>query len=216
MAGGLTVDGDGVRGLQAGPLSAVPPAAFPKGFDYVALGHLHSPQTVGDDPTIRYSGAPIPMGFGEAGQPKSVALVELEPGRAEVELVRTPIFQELRRLEGDLPTLLTRISELKASDSKAWLELIHVGSPAAGDVRGELETALAGSAMEVLAVRDVRAAELAMASWGSTGSLDLLTEEQVFERLLESRGVPEEERAELRASHAEILRNLLEEDASAD
>ena len=45
-------------------------------FDYVALGHLHSPQKVGRD-TLRYCGTPLKYSFSEASQHKSVTFVEL-------------------------------------------------------------------------------------------------------------------------------------------
>ena len=48
------------------------------GLDYLALGHLHSPQKVGRD-TARYCGTPLKYSFSEAGQQKSVTFVELGP-----------------------------------------------------------------------------------------------------------------------------------------
>ena len=53
-------------------------AAVFAGFDYVALGHLHSPQRVGAE-TIRYCGTPLKYSFSEAAQQKSVTIVELGP-----------------------------------------------------------------------------------------------------------------------------------------
>ncbi|MDD3920979.1 MAG: exonuclease SbcCD subunit D [Eubacteriales bacterium] len=56
-------------------------------FDYTALGHLHSAQTVGCD-TVRYSGAPLAYSFGEAAQEKSVTVIELkEKGSVQVRTV---------------------------------------------------------------------------------------------------------------------------------
>lgn len=46
-------------------------------FDYVALGHIHSPQNVGVE-TIRYCGTPLKYSFSEANQSKSVTVVELK------------------------------------------------------------------------------------------------------------------------------------------
>ena len=74
-AGGQTVDGDGVRELYVGSLAHVMTGIFPASFDYFALGHLHVPQEVNGQGNIRYSGSPLPMGFGEADQQKSVCLV---------------------------------------------------------------------------------------------------------------------------------------------
>lgn len=46
-------------------------------FDYVALGHLHSPQRIGRD-TIRYGGSPLKYSFSELRQKKGVTLVEIQ------------------------------------------------------------------------------------------------------------------------------------------
>jgi exonuclease SbcD len=51
------------------------------GADYVALGHIHKPQTIGD--RIRYAGAPRQTNFGEEGG-KGYSLVTLERGKAPV------------------------------------------------------------------------------------------------------------------------------------
>ena len=75
-AGGTTSDDDGVRELYVGSLGKVSADMFSESFDYVALGHLHVPQRVGGRETIRYSGSPIAMGFGEARQQKQVLLIE--------------------------------------------------------------------------------------------------------------------------------------------
>lgn len=74
-AGGTTTDDDGVRDLYVGNLGQISADMFDDCFDYVALGHLHVPQRVGGRESIRYSGSPIAMGFGEAKQQKQVLLV---------------------------------------------------------------------------------------------------------------------------------------------
>ena len=75
-AGGTTTEDDGVRELYVGSLGKISADMFDEGFDYVALGHLHVPQRVGGRESIRYSGSPIAMGFGEARQQKQVLLVQ--------------------------------------------------------------------------------------------------------------------------------------------
>lgn len=75
-AGGSTTEDDGVRELYVGSLGKISADMFDDCFDYVALGHLHVPQRVGGRETIRYSGSPIAMGFGEARQQKKVLLIE--------------------------------------------------------------------------------------------------------------------------------------------
>lgn len=74
--GGQTAIQDGVRELYVGSLAQVTAQTFAAQLDYVALGHLHIAQQVGNNPRIRYSGSPIAMGYGEVGQQKKV--IELE------------------------------------------------------------------------------------------------------------------------------------------
>ena len=68
------------------------------GFDYVALGHLHGPQRVGDTDRIRYAGSPLAFSFGERHQRKSVTLVDLDAaGAVTVELLPDPGAAAARR-----------------------------------------------------------------------------------------------------------------------
>jgi len=62
------------RSIQIGNLGAVTAECF-SGFAYIALGHLHRPQSVGGNDHIRYSGSPIALGFDETDVPKQVLLV---------------------------------------------------------------------------------------------------------------------------------------------
>ncbi|MBQ4112277.1 MAG: exonuclease SbcCD subunit D [Clostridia bacterium] len=58
-----------------------------EGFDYVALGHIHSPQNCGSE-RIRYCGTPLKYSFSEAKDQKSVTVVELgEKGSLTVRTV---------------------------------------------------------------------------------------------------------------------------------
>ena len=70
------------------------------GFDYVALGHLHGPQSVGRE-YIRYCGSPLKYSFSEAKQQKSVTLVELaEKGQVQVRTVPLVPRHDLREIRG--------------------------------------------------------------------------------------------------------------------
>jgi exonuclease SbcD len=87
------------RPVQRGNLDPVPISAFPEGTAYVALGHLHRPQSVGDRPSVRYSGSPIPLSFPEADNPHQVVAVTLEGEAAsEIRPIRVPRVRELLRI----------------------------------------------------------------------------------------------------------------------
>ncbi|MBQ6440184.1 MAG: exonuclease SbcCD subunit D [Mogibacterium sp.] len=77
-----------------------------KDFDYVALGHLHSPQSVGYD-HIRYSGSVLKYSLNEAFSSKSVPLINIgEKGSVEIELLRLSPFRDLRHITGKLNQIL--------------------------------------------------------------------------------------------------------------
>ncbi|MFT4035278.1 MAG: exonuclease SbcCD subunit D C-terminal domain-containing protein [Patulibacter sp.] len=123
IAGGASVgpggDGGGVeRPIDVGGVAAVPRTVF-DGLDYVAMGHLHRPQQLGDH--VRYSGAPLAFSFDEAGERKSVALVTLAPGTPpRAELIATPQARAMARLRGRLEELLH--ADEFADAEPAWVE----------------------------------------------------------------------------------------------
>lgn len=70
------------------------------GFDYVALGHLHGPQSVGRA-TIRYCGTPLKYSFSEANQAKSVTMIDLgEKGSVELRSLPLTPLRDLREIRG--------------------------------------------------------------------------------------------------------------------
>ncbi len=92
------------RSIAVGGVETVPAAAF-AGPDYVALGHLHSPQTI--EPWLRYSGSPLPYSFGERSDTKGVWIVDLGPdGLERVRAVPLPAVRGLSRLTGTVEQLL--------------------------------------------------------------------------------------------------------------
>lgn len=92
---------------SVGGLDCVDASLF-DGFDYVALGHLHSPQKVGRD-TLRYCGTPLKYSFSEANQQKSATLVELGPkGNIQISALPLTPLRDLRQLRGSYMELTDR------------------------------------------------------------------------------------------------------------
>ena len=75
-AGGLASEGAERRILIGGD-HAVPPDVFPPALAYVALGHLHRPQSL-DGGRLRYSGSPFPLSASEIGYDHGVTLLDLD------------------------------------------------------------------------------------------------------------------------------------------
>ena len=215
-AGGQTVDGDGVRELYVGSLAHVTAGIFPACFNYLALGHLHVPQKVNGSETIRYSGSPLPMGFGEAKQQKSVCQVEFHITAASVQLIDVPVFQKLDRVKGDWDGISTRILELSATDFQGWLEVIYDGTEVLGDLRERLEAAISGTQMEILRIKNNRIIDRVLGQIHEEETLDDLNVNDVFERCLAVHDVPEEQRPELLRAYQETVSSLYEDDVQAE
>ncbi len=216
-AGGQTVDGDGVRELYVGSLAHVTGAIFPEVFDYLALGHLHVPQKVGGAETRRYSGSPLPMGFGEARQQKSVCLLDFSGGsQPAVRLIDVPKIQHLERLSGDWETLSAGLAALVAAGSDAWLEILYDGADVIPDLRQRLEAIIEGSALEILRIRNNRIVERALGQMREDETLDDLDIQDVFMRCLDAHDTPDVQREVLLAAYREVVTALDEEDGRAE
>lgn len=91
-------------------------------FDYVALGHIHSPQWVGRE-TVRYCGTPLKYSFSEADQEKSVTVVELkEKGRVELRTVPLIPLHDMRRIRGSYMEVTAR-SFYQESGTEDYVEI---------------------------------------------------------------------------------------------
>ncbi|MEP6560561.1 MAG: exonuclease SbcCD subunit D [Nakamurella sp.] len=102
--------GGSERSIAVGGVESVTAEIF-TGFDYVALGHLHSAQIVAD--RIRYSGSPLPYSFSEAGQQKSAWLVDLDAaGGVQTRRLDLPVVRRLAIVRGTMAEILGRGSDL--------------------------------------------------------------------------------------------------------
>jgi exonuclease SbcD len=98
---------------------AVSPARLPM-VQYAALGHLHKPQKLPGAPRA-YAGSPLQMDFGETGQQKSVAVVDLKAGKpADVRLVPLSAGRRLRRIACGLDRLAAQVAEC----GDDWLQVV--------------------------------------------------------------------------------------------
>lgn len=91
-------------------------------FDYVALGHIHSPQRVGKD-EIRYSGSPLKYSLSEANNEKSVPLITISAEeRVQIELVPLKPMRDMRHIKGTLKELLDK-KNIKAPEDFIYATL---------------------------------------------------------------------------------------------
>ncbi len=213
-SGGQTVEGDGVRELYVGSLGQVRADLFPDCFDYLALGHLHLGQLVGGSDVRRYSGAPLAMSFGEAGQRKTVIAVTLDVNGITAAEIAVPCFQTLATVRGDWRQISERIAALKKETVPVWLEVIYEGLEVIGDLQERLRNLIDGSRLEILRTKNMRLVAQTLSRMATEETLDDLSVDDVFARCLSAHEVPPEQQAELVATFRETVAALHEDTSS--
>lgn len=150
MQGGETSDSE--RPIIIGNEEALSTTLFEDAVDYVALGHLHKPQKVGQ-PHIRYSGSPIPLSFSEINYKHQVVEVKIDPAqdidsRLQFEAVEIPRCIQLHRIRGELNEVLQQLKALPHSvieniDHREYVDIEYYSlTPPQPNLRQQFEAAL--------------------------------------------------------------------------
>lgn len=218
-AGSQLREGEGVRDLYIGTLGQVHASVFDPIFDYVALGHLHISQRVGQQDRIRYSGAPLSMGFGEANQQKSVFVIQFEAQARnqhegfdfEIQAVVVPVFQKLMQVRGDLPHILETLRTLQDDGTSCWVEVLYDSPEIVGDLREQINQRVADSCVDVLRIRLAPR----FLEQGQTGVVEVdlqdLTPDEVFEQCLQAHQIPLTQQPILRESFQAVMTRMHQE-----
>lgn len=127
--GHLYVQGAGLsdseRDIHVGNLAGLHVNTFPNTFDYIALGHIHRPQKLNPEGTIRYSGSPIQLSFSERKDVKQVIILELVEDKLQsIEPIEVPLFRKLVSIKGDFTSVSEKLKNYKStSDLCDWAEV---------------------------------------------------------------------------------------------
>ncbi|HZK85318.1 MAG TPA: exonuclease SbcCD subunit D [Desulfosporosinus sp.] len=106
-------------------------------FDYVALGHLHGPQSIGGE-MIRYAGSPLKYSFSEARQHKSVTILELvQKGIPVIQTVTLTALRDMREIKGPLEELV-RVGATLPEISHDYIRAILTDEDEVYDAIGQL------------------------------------------------------------------------------
>ena len=214
---GGQVSEDSERRILIGGAEALSASVFAPAIAYVALGHLHLAQTVGQDRTRRYCGSPLPMSFSEIDYPHQVVIVDLDgESVGEIRALPVPRAVDLLRIPdrpAPIDEVIARLEALILPDSvdgvdAEWPYLqvrVQLTQPEPG-LRALIESAIAGKPVRLARIETTYAsrerADSAQAI--SIDDLNALAPADFFQRLYRHR-FGEAPPVELMSVFAELL-----------
>ena len=206
---------DGVRNLTLGGLYGSGLDIFPPSASYVALGHIHSPHAVGNRKHIRYSGSILPIGFDETVYPKKLCLVDFDGAAAQVKEVEVPGFRPMKRvLSDDVEEVYRQIDAMnqEIGEEDGYFKVSYTGEYVHG-LYDEIVRRTEGTRLHCCGVqqKNFRPAS-GMNATHEGESVKDLSEYDVFDRLLASKKIPEEERGMLVRLFTEAVNSVKEKD----
>lgn len=188
------------RRILIGGEHAVPADIFPEAFDYVALGHLHRPQTLGDG-RIRYSGSCFPLSAAEASYDHGATIIEIENGQLTHEHMSIPRPAPMIRIPqqgtlsfADFEEALAELEDFSALD-KGLQPFLYVNLEATGAASvllSDAEKLLAEYALRPASIRVRRVVE-EDAGEDAPMSLQETTPEELFRKAFLRRNAIEPE-----------------------
>jgi DNA repair protein SbcD/Mre11 len=206
--------------IHVGTLGHIPANMFPEVFDYIALGHIHRPQTVGGLTHIRYSGSPIPLSFSESNDAKLVVVLEVQKGDPiTIHTIPVPCFRPLMRLHGTPEEVLRKAATLTWPTEVAlpvWVEVqAHTNNLISHLQENLLEMLQSKPGFGQLFLRQVRLREATGIAEQQTDYLSLtdMSPQHVFDLRLQSLG-EEAETKGLQDTFKEALQLMQEKEGA--
>jgi len=179
------------RDIHIGNLGAVSADCF-AGFAYTALGHIHKPQALDPEGTIRYSGSPIPLSFSEAGIDKEFRVLDVHEGNVTQQAVPIPLFRPLLRLSCTLDEATARLPASQGEPGRAfepWMELTVSDGYSHPDLDRRIREQAKELRLKILKLISPRPEAAASESTAVSPSLEDLVPTDVFARCLAQRGI---------------------------
>ena len=174
------------------------------GFDYVALGHIHSPQNAGSE-KVRYCGTPLKYSFSEVGHKKSVSIVEInEKGSLRVRQSLLSPLRDAAELRGSYSQLMMKSFYGFNPDRESYLKIVLTDQQLIPDVADRLRTVYPNLLrVEYEALNDKSAGE----RQEELSRRDNLTPDEMFAEFYKAVN-----NIELTGSQARYIRTLFEEE----
>jgi len=117
---------DSEQNIYVGTLGHIGAEDFPTYFDYIALGHLHRPQIVGENDKVRYSGSPNILSFSEINYDKKILVLKLENNKiSEIKDTVIPCFRNFYKLTGTIDECINKFPTINTNSYALtpWVEI---------------------------------------------------------------------------------------------
>jgi len=115
------------REIQIGNLNGIEAGTLLQ-FNYLALGHIHTGQTVMPE-RIQYAGSPISLGFSENQYPHKIIRLTIENGQITQDFLPVPKSRSLYQVKGTLAEVAEKIQALNCKYSLTALLDIAIEEP---------------------------------------------------------------------------------------
>ena len=196
MQGGETSDSE--RPIIIGNEEALSTTLFEDGIDYVALGHLHKPQKVGQT-HIRYSGSPIPLSFSEINYKHQVVEVTIHPEQKDdpyfqFEALEIPRSVQLHKIRGELTEVMQQLKSLPSEviesiDQREYIDIeYHTLTPPQPNLRQQFENALPPDRYRLVRISRQYLSTENSAEQQQQIHLEPPTPEKLFQQIWEKKG----------------------------
>lgn len=195
--------------IYLGDVANIEAEQFPDIFDYIALGHIHRAQAIGNRTHIRYSGSLLPLSFSETKDDKIVYLLDFEGSKLKnIEEVAVPVFRRLKTIQGDLESVkasLQRFAARPHGDLTPWVELLVETDQYIPQMDVQLREFAADMPLELLKVKIIRTLTgESETAYNEELSLEDLEVSDVFKKRCEQFLIPEAEAGELMQTFLEL------------
>ena len=121
--------------INVGGLDNVDVSNFSE-FDYVALGHIHGPQKIGEE-KIRYSGTMLKYSFSEVNHHKSVVIIEIKNGKVDFKLEPLIPLRDMRKIQGPIEELLKK-ENYEGTNQQDYIKAVITNDEAIYDAIGQI------------------------------------------------------------------------------
>ena len=195
MQGAETSDSE--RPIIIGNEEALSTTLFDDAIDYVALGHLHKPQKVGQA-HIRYSGSPIPLSFSEIRYKHQIVDVRLDPQNTEqsyqFDAVAVPRSIQLIAIRGSLEDVFAQLQalpqgEIDEIEQREYVDIeYHTTQPPALNLRQQFEDALPKNRYRLVRISRQYLPNEQQPEQAAHLSLEPPTPEKLFQTLWQKQG----------------------------